>query len=212
MNVTGLQVEQWPIDQPIPYIRNARTHSAEQIAQVAASIIEFGWTNPILVGSDRVVIAGHARLLAARKLGMSEVPVIVLGHLSEAQRRALVIADNQLALNAGWNEDLLRLELQDLQLADFDLAVVGFSDEELRDLLGDPDAIAGLTDEDAAPEAPEQPVSRTGDLWVLGKHRVLCGDATVQGDVERLMAGDAADSPRSSIDSSGTRLPDSAAL
>jgi DNA modification methylase len=193
MNVTGLQVEQWPIDQPIPYIRNARTHSAEQVAQVAASIIEFGWTNPILVGSDRVVIAGHARLLAARKLGMSEVPVIVLGHLSEAQRRALVIADNQLALNAGWNEDLLRLELKDLELADFDLAVVGFSDEELRDLLGDPDAIAGLTDEDAAPEAPEQPVSRTGDLWLLGKHRVLCGDATVQGDVERLMAGDAAD-------------------
>src|SRR6266851_1659518 len=150
-----LQVRLCPIDQLVPYQKNARTHSDEQIAQIAASIQAFGWTNPILVGPDYVVIAGHARLAAAKKLGMSEVPVIVLGHLSEAQRRALVIADNQLALNAGWNEDLLRLELQDLQLADFDLAVVGFSDEELRDLLGDPDAIAGLTDEDAAPEAPE---------------------------------------------------------
>src|SRR6202166_105130 len=188
----NIRIELWPISRLIPRVTNPRTHTTEQVRQVAASIKEFGWTNPILIGADNDVIAGHARLLAARQLGMTEVPVIVLGHLLEAQRRALVIADNQLALNAGWNEDLLRLELQDLQLEDFDLAVVGFSDEELRDLLEDPDAIAGLTDEDAAPEAPEQPVSRTGDLWLLGKHRVLCGDARVQGDVERLMAGDAA--------------------
>ena len=194
MNITGLQVELWPIDQLIPYVRNARTHSAEQIAQVAASIIEFGWTNPILVGSDRVVIAGHARLLAARKLGMNEVPVIVLGHLSETQRRALVLADNRLALSAGWDLDMLRVELDSLKDEGFDLELVGFSDEELEEILRDPEETQdGLTDEDAAPEAPERPVSAVGDLWVLGEHRVLCGDATDLEAVRRLMDGAQAD-------------------
>jgi DNA modification methylase len=194
MNITGLQVERWPIDQPVPYARNSRTHSPEQIAQVAASMIEFGWTNPILVGTDRVVIAGHARLLAARKLGMTEVPVIVLGHLSEAQRRALVLTDNKLALNAGWDLEMLRVELDSLGEDGFDLAVVGFSDQELEEILRDPEeARDGLTDEDAAPEAPEQPVSRLGDLWLLGNHRLLCGDATVLADVNRLMAGEHSD-------------------
>jgi DNA modification methylase len=194
MNIAGLQVELWPIDQLIPYVRNARTHSAEQIAQVAASIIEFGWTNPILVGSDRVVIAGHARLLAARKLGMNEVPVIVLGHLSEAQRRALVLADNRLALSAGWDLDMLRVELNSLKDEGFDLELVGFSDEELEEILRDPEETQdGLTDEDAAPEAPERPVSAVGDLWVLGEHRVLCGDATDLEAVRRLMDGAQAD-------------------
>jgi ParB-like chromosome segregation protein Spo0J len=131
----NIQVERWPISRLIPRITNPRTHTPEQVAQIAASIREWGWTNPILVGTDNDVLAGHARLLAARQLEMSEVPVIQLGHLSEAQRRALVIADNQLALNAGWSEEALRLELQALQEADFDLSFVGFDDDELARLL-----------------------------------------------------------------------------
>ena len=194
MNLWKLAVEHWHIDRLIPFLRNARTHSPEQIAQIAASIAEFGWTNPILVGPDHVVIAGHARLLAARKLGMSEVPVIVLGHLSEAQRRALVIADNQLALNAGWDEEMLRTELQALEKEGLDLELMGFSDEELSELLRDPDeVVSGNTDEDAAPELQETIISAAGDLWVLGLHRVLCGDATSWADVERLMAGESGD-------------------
>src|SRR6202011_1350718 len=126
-----LAVQIWPIDKLIPYARNARTHSDEQIAQVAASIAEFGWTNPILVGADCVIIAGHARLSAARKLRMTEVPVIVLDYLSPTQRRALILADNQLALNAGWDEEMLRVELDSLRDDGFDIAIVGFSDEEL---------------------------------------------------------------------------------
>ena len=134
-----LIVERRSIDRLIPYIRNARTHTEEQVAQVAASIVEFGWTNPILVGADGVIIAGHARLLAARKLGMTEVPVIVLDHLTETQRRALVLADNRLALNAGWDEEMLRVELESLQEDGFNLDIVGFTDEEIEDLLQDPE-------------------------------------------------------------------------
>ena len=187
------RIEIWLIEKLIPYARNPRTHSDQQVMQIAASIAEFGFVNPILVDTDAGILAGHGRLLAAQKLKLKEVPVIVLDHLSPAQRKAYLLADNKLAELAGWDEELLRLELKDLELADFDLGVIGFSDDELRDLLGDPEVIAGLTDEDAAPEAPEQPVSRTGDLWILGKHRVLCGDATVKGDVQRLMGGDVAD-------------------
>jgi DNA modification methylase len=195
MNGMALQVELWPVDRLIPFLNNPRTHSPEQVAQVAASIVQFGFVNPILVGAGGVIIAGHARLLAARKLGMIEVPVIILGHLSQAQQRALVIADNQLALNAGWDEDLLRLELQALEREGFDLDVVGFSDEELADLLAEPasEVPPGLTDEDAAPELREQPVSRTDDLWVVGRHRVMCGDATRVEQVERLMGGEQGD-------------------
>src|SRR5579884_1983387 len=134
----NLLVQFWPLDKLIPYARNARTHTDEQVAQVAASIAEFGWTNPILVGADGTIIAGHARLAAARKLGMTEVPVIVLDHLNETQRRALVLADNKLALNAGWDEEMLRVELQALKDDDFDLDVVGFTNEELEEFLGDP--------------------------------------------------------------------------
>lgn len=193
MNQIELQVERWPVDRLIPRATNPRTHSAQQVAQIAASIREWGWTNPILVGADNRVIAGHGRLLAARKLGMSEVPVIVLGHLSEAQCRALVIADNQLALNAGWDEEMLRLELATLREEDFNVDLIGFDDEELARLLADQDAAAGLTDEDAVPELPEAPVTVLGDLWILGDHRVLCGDATSEPDVHRLLSGDAAD-------------------
>jgi DNA modification methylase len=189
----NIGVELWPISRLIPRVTNPRTHSPEQIAQVAASMREFGWTNPILVGADNDVIAGHARLLAARKLGVTEVPVIQLGHLTESQRRALVIADNQLALNAGWSEEMLQLELQALQNADYDLSIVGFDDEELARLLADQEATTGLTDEDDVPETPEVPISLAGDLWKLGPHALLVGDATNVADVAQLMNGHAAD-------------------
>ena len=193
--MTNLQVATWPVEKLIPYARNARTHSAEQVAQVAASIAEFGWTNPILAGADGIVIAGHARLLAARKLGMTEVPVIVLDHLTESQRRALVLADNRLALNAGWNEEMLRVEMAALDEGGFNLELVGFTDEELQDLLADPEAepVTGLTDEDAVPEQPVRAVTLPGDVWVLGDHRVLCGDSTHMEAVEKVLAGGLAD-------------------
>jgi DNA modification methylase len=188
-----IQIEHWPIARLIPRITNPRTHSAEQVAQVAASIRAFGWTNPILVGADNDVIAGHARLLAARQLGMKEVPVIVLGHLTEAQRRALVIADNQLPLNAGWDEDALRIELQALQESGFELDLLGFDDDELARLLAEQGA--PTPDEDDLPEGPETPVTVPGDLWLLRgprerpPHRVLCGDATHRNATTRLLAG-----------------------
>jgi DNA modification methylase len=187
-----IQVECWPTERLIPYARNARTHSDQQVAQIAASIAEFGWTNPILVASDGVIIAGHARLLAARKLGMPEVPVIVLDHLSESQRRALIIADNQLSLNAGWNEEMLRLELAALEEDGFDLDLIGFSDDEIEALLAEESA-PGNTDDDAVPETPEAAVTVTGDVWLLGDHRLLCGDATHMEAVEKVLAGGLAD-------------------
>ena len=164
------------------------------MAQVAASIREFGWTNPILVGGDNVIIAGHARLVAARKLGVSEVPVIVLDHLTPTQRRALILADNKLALNAGWDEEMLRVELESLKEDNFDLDVVGFTNEELDVLLADPEQTnEGLSDEDAVPDAQETAVTVNGDVWLLGEHRLLCGDSTVVADVEKVMAGGLAD-------------------
>ena len=172
-----------------PYTRNARTHSEGQIAQIAASIAEFGFTNPILIGGDNVIIAGHGRLRAAQMLELPDVPVIVLDHLSDAQRRALIIADNRIAQNAGWDEDLLRAELATLQDMDFDLELIGFDDEELDRLLSDLEA-PGVGDavdgEDEVPEPPIDPISRPGDLWIMGAHRLLCGDSTVATDVSRL--------------------------
>jgi DNA modification methylase len=192
--MTNLQVVTWPVERLIPYARNARTHSDEQVAQIAASIAEFGWTNPILAGSDGIIIAGHARLLAARKLGITEVPVIVLDHLTETQRRALVLADNRLALNAGWDEEMLRVELESIRDDGFDLDLTGFSDDELEDLLREPEeVVAGNTDEDAVPEAPETAVTVSGDVWLLGDHRLLCGDATQIEAVEKVLAGGLAD-------------------
>src|ERR1039458_6458598 len=189
-----IEIETWPITRLIPRITNPRTHTPQQVAQVAASMREFGWTNPILVGVDNDVLAGHARLLAARQLGLTEVPVIQLGHLSEPQRRALVIADNQLAITgAGWDEETLRLELAALSEESFDLSLVGFDDDELARLLAEQDSAEGLTDEDAVPDLPETPTSMTGDLWLLDNHRLLVSDATVSSEVRRLMAGEAAD-------------------
>ncbi len=186
IELRDLAVQFWPVDRLIPFARNARTHSDEQVAQIAASITEFSFTNPILVGADGVIIAGHARLLAARKLGLAEVPVIVLDHLSETQRRALVLADNKLALNAGWDEELLKVELAELKGLAFDVDMIGFSNAELEALFfnesDDPAA-------DAVPEPLEEAVSRRGDLWLLGDHRVLCGDSAKREDVDRLVEG-----------------------
>jgi len=187
------RIEHWLIDRLIPYARNPRTHSDAQVAQIAASITEFGFNNPILVDSKAGIIAGHGRLLAARKLKLTEVPVIILDHLTEAQKRAYIIADNQLALNAGWDDDLLRVELAALREEDFDTGLVGFDDAELARLLAAEDAVPGLTHEDAAPPLPETPVSRTGDLFVLGDHKLLVGDALDSVAVARLMGSATAD-------------------
>jgi DNA modification methylase len=187
-----LQIRHVDIKTLIPYARNSRTHSEAQVAQIAASIKEFGWTNPILIDGDNGVIAGHGRLLAARKLGQSQVPVIELGHLSPAQKRAYVIADNQLAMNAGWDTAMLTLELTDLQDADFDLDLLGFDPKELSKLL-EPEQVEGLTDEDAVPDAPEEPKTKLGDIYQLGNHRLMCGDSTSIDAVEKLMDGQKAD-------------------
>ena len=188
------RIELWPIDRLRPYERNPRTHSEEQVDQIAASMVEFGWTNPILVDENAGILAGHGRLLAARKLGLAEVPVIRFEHLSEAQKRAYLIADNQLALQAGWGEELLAEELAWLRDERFDLDLVGFDATELERLLAIADGEAASDEaEDEVPEPPEEPVSQPGDLWVLGNHRVLCGDATVLTDVERVLGGQLAD-------------------
>lgn len=169
----------------IPYARNSRTHSDAQVAQIAASISEFGWTNPVIVDGSNGIIAGHGRVLAARKLGLDTVPCIEVAHMSEAQKRAYVIADNKLALNAGWDDELLKVEFSDLMAEGFDISVIGFDELEIDALLG-VEASEGLTDEDEVPEAPAQPVTVLGDVWLMGKHRLMCGDSTSIADMERL--------------------------
>jgi len=187
------RIELWPIDKLIPYVNNPRTHSDAQVEQIAASIAEFGFNNPILVDTKAGIIAGHGRLLGAQKLGLKEVPVIILDHLTEAQKNAYIIADNQLALNAGWDEGLLHIELAALQESDFDLGLIGFEDAELARLLAAEDGTEGLTDEDAVPDLPETSITLAGELWILGDHRLLVGDATDAGDIATLMAGALAD-------------------
>ena len=171
----------------MPYARNARTHSDEQVAQIAASIREWGWTTPVLVDDAGGIIAGHGRVMAARKLGIAEVPVMVATGWTEAQKRAYVLADNQLALNAGWDAEMLKVELTDLEGAGFDLGLIGFSEDELAKLTAD--KTEGLTDPDDIPEAPANAVTVLGDTWVLGKHRIRCGDSTSADDVGALLAG-----------------------
>lgn len=184
-----IDIEQVAIAALIPFARNSRTHSEEQVAQIAGSIREFGFTNPVLIGADNGIIAGHGRVMAARKLGLQEVPCIRLGHLTEAQKRAYVIADNKLALNAGWDEELLKLELVSLRDdEDFDLELTGFNEVELSALLS-VQTIEGNTDPDDAPEAPATPVSVLGDVWTLGKHRIICGDSTFIDTVQKLFGG-----------------------
>ena len=194
-----LNVEYRKVETLIPYARNPRTHTEAQIAKIAASIVEYGWTNPILVDGGNGIIAGHGRLAAAHKLGVAEVPVIELAHLSTAQKRAYVIADNRLALDAGWDEEMLALELAELSEAGYELALTGFEDGELQDLLAsaeEPDADAqddeAEDDADDVPEVPATPVSRAGDVWAIGAHRLICGDAADAEVVATLMAGERA--------------------
>lgn len=175
------------VDKLIPYARNARTHSDDQVAQIAASIKEFGFLNPIIIDGESGIIAGHGRVLAAHKLGLKKLPCIEAAHLTDAQRRAYILADNKLALNAGWDEDMLRIELDALGADGFDLTLTGFSLDEIADLTFVEQE--GLTDEDAVPELPESPVSALGDIWLLGDHRVMCGDSTDAGSVALLMDG-----------------------
>jgi DNA modification methylase len=183
-----MQIERIATDALIPYARNSRTHSAEQVAQIAASIREFGFTNPVLIDGQDGIIAGHGRVMAAQKLGLDEVPCIRLDYLADAQKRAYIIADNKLALNAGWDEEMLALEITELEELGFDLDLLGFDESEIDALM--PEEVAeGLTDEDEVPETPEQPVSKTGDVWLCGNHRVMCGDSTSIDAVEMLMDG-----------------------
>ena len=183
-------IERWPTEKLVPYARNARTHSEEQVAQIAASIVEFGFTNPILAGSDGVIVAGHGRLVAAQKLGLDTVPVVVLDHLTPTQRRALIIADNRIAENAGWDDAMLRIELQSLQEDGFNLDITGFDADALAEIMaGEETTIDGNTDEDSVPEISETIISRHGDVWILGNHRLVCGDATQASSYEQLLAG-----------------------
>lgn len=181
----GYEISWRDIGDLLPYARNSRTHSDAQVAQIAASIREFGWTNPILVDADGTIIAGHGRVMAARKLGEKRVPVITLGHLTDAQKRAYVIADNQLALNAGWDADMLKVEIAELADAEFDLSLLGFDDKMLASLTAE--ETEGLTDPDEVPEPPANPVSVLGDVWILGNHRIVCGSSTEADTVAKLL-------------------------
>jgi len=191
------RIEQWPLERLKPYARNAKTHGDDQVAKIAASMAKFGWTNPVLVGSDGELIAGHGRILAAAELGLTEAPVIVLDHLTEEERQAYRISDNKLTELGAWDEALLAAELQALAAYDFDLSLTGFSDAELDQLLA-LDVDGGETTEGPSvppvvvPEPPRNPASRMGDLWILGDHRLLCGDSTKAEDVRRLMNGERA--------------------
>jgi len=188
-------IKEWPadnirrrsIDELIPYARNSRTHSDAQVAQIAASMVEWGWTNPVLVDESGNVLAGHGRILAARQLGYEDVPTMVADGWTEAQKKAYVIADNKLAENAGWDTGMLSVELGELDTDGFDLSLIGFDEDALAGLLAD--KTEGLTDPDEVPEAPEEPATVLGDLWVLGNHRLLCGDSTSADDVEKVLNG-----------------------
>lgn len=181
-----------PLAELLPYARNSRTHSNEQVAQIAASMKEFGFTNPVLTDGAGGILAGHGRVMAANLLGLPQVPTIPLGHLTKAQQRALVIADNKIALNAGWNLDMLRVELEDLKAEDFDLSITGFSDVELDELF-EPQPEDNDKDPDAAPPAPVVPHSQPGDVWILGPHRIMCGDSCSIDAWDALMGKEKAD-------------------
>lgn len=186
------KVEQWPIGSLIPYAKNSRTHSDEQVAQIAASIKEWGFTTAVLVDESGSIIAGHGRVLAARKLGIESLPVMVATGWTDAQKRAYIIADNKLAMNAGWDNEMLSLELGELGDLGFDLELTGFSDDEIK-ALSPEDVPDGLTDPDDAPPLPDTPITRPGDIWLMGNHRLLCGDSTSIDAVDKLMDGGKAD-------------------
>lgn len=185
MNWPADHIERRSVESLIPYARNARTHTDDQVAQIAASIREWGWTNPVLCDEDGGIIAGHGRVMAARKLGIKDVPVMTATGWTDAQKRAYILADNQLALNAGWDTELLKVELGELGSEGFNLDLIGFGDDFLANLLNDP--TEGLTDPDEIPETPEDPVSVVGDTWILGNHRLRCGDSTNPTDVDAVL-------------------------
>ena len=187
------QVEWLELNSLIPYAKNSRTHSDAQVAQIASSIKEFGFNNPVLIDTDGGIIAGHGRVMAAQRLGLQTVPCIRLGHLTETQRKAYVIADNRLALNAGWDDQMLTLELTELKEEDFNLDLLGFEADELNALLNPIKETEGLTDEDAVPDVPEEPKTKPGDIYKLGRHRLMCGDSTSIDAVEKLMNGNKVD-------------------
>lgn len=184
-----MEIRQVKVEALIPYAKNSRTHDDAQVAQIAASIKEFGWTNPILVDGEHGIIAGHGRLMAARKLGMTEVPVIELKDLTETQKKAYIIADNRLALNAGWDNNMLTIELNELLEDKFSLELLGFNADELNALLTPTEINEGLVDEDEVPEPPPEPITKLGDVWVLGNHRLMCGDSTQIDQLEKLCNG-----------------------
>ena len=171
--MTPLQIEYRPVASLIPHARNAKQHSDAQVAQIAASIREFGWGAPVIVDGKNNIVAGHGRVLAARKLGMTEVPVVPMAHLTDIQRRALILADNKIGENASWENELLGLELAELQAAGFDLELTGFSEDEWNDLIDGDGSKDGLTDDDAVPEVTEDAVTKLGDVWLLGEHKVI---------------------------------------
>lgn len=186
-----LKIEYRKVSDLLPYARNARTHSDEQVSQLAASIKEFGFNNPVAIDADGMILCGHGRVMAAQKLHMAEVPTVCLSHLSETQVKAYILADNKLALNAGWDNDMLKVELEELKDIDFDLNLTGFSDEELKDILvEDPTEVQ---EDNFDSEPPEVAKSQLGDIWTLGEHRLMCGDSTSENDVKCLMQGDIAD-------------------
>jgi len=187
-----MQITHKPIDTLIPYARNARVHDETQIAQIAGSIKEFGFNNPILIDKDNGIIAGHGRVMAARKLGLTEVPTILLDHLNETQRKAYILADNRIAINSTWDNEMLSVELSDIK-DDIDLAKLGFNPDELNALLNPTELTEGLTDEDAVPEVPVEPKTKLGDIYQLGNHRLMCGDSTSIDAVDKLMNGNAVD-------------------
>ena len=183
------RIELWPVERLVPFARNARTHSATQIAQIAASIAEFGFVNPILVDSADGIVAGHGRLLAARKLGLAEVPVIVLDHLSQTQRRAYVLTDNRLSELAGWDDAVLAAELAALEEDGFDLGVIGFTEADLADLVADPERTTAADADEEVPPPAAKAVTQPGDLWLVGPHRVICGDCRDAAVIARLFEG-----------------------
>ena len=187
-----MQIQQIKVSDLTNYENNSRTHSVEQVSQICASITEFGFNNPILIDSNNQIIAGHGRLQAAKKLELETVPCVELSNLSDAQKKAYVIADNQIALNSGWDLDMLKAEVNNLIELDFNVDLLGFDDDFLDGLL-DVQTPEGLTDEDEVPEAPEKPVSVLGDIWQLGNHRLMCGDSTSIDAVDRLLDGQKAD-------------------
>lgn len=189
MQNQDLKVVYRAVSELIPYARNARTHSDEQVARIAASIKEFGWTNPILIDGSKGIIAGHGRVLAARKLGLEKVPTIELSGLTEAQKRAYILADNRLALDAGWDEEMLKLEFAELEKEGFELSKTGFSDEEIREMMADLDREVDGVEDVETPEPPKNPKTKRGEVWILGTHRLMCGDSTSVEDVQEVMGG-----------------------